>query len=266
MHMPTFPQTHPSTAHLPCRGPHNAVRSLLVALSLAAGFAVHAQVSEQACGSLAASFGPFDYRADHFRPLPGDQMSHRDKLQLVEGAHFTPDVEQLIRGNTARLPHGDLEYTLRVFPNHHRALVTMTKLWERAGKSPQPAGLTRPVECYFERALRFQPGDNIARLLYASFLIKADRKPEAVAQLKAVERAAGDNAFTHFNIGMVYADAGLMDDALVQAHRAMALGLGRLELRQRLVAAGSWKEPAAATSESAASTPALPPSGTTPAQ
>lgn len=265
--MLTFPPTHPSITRPPCSASHRVVWSLLTALAVSACFSAHAQVSEQACGPLTATFGPFDYRADHFRPLPGDQMSHKDKLQLVEGAHFTPPVEALVAGNTARLPHGDLQYTISVFPNHHRALVAITKLWERSNKTPQlEGGLKRPVECYFERALRFTPDDNVARLLYATFLIKDGRRPEAIAQMKTVERAAGENGFTHFNVGMLYVDAGMMDEALVQAHRAIALGIARPELRQRLMSAGSWKDPAPPTGEPSASPPAVPSSGPTTAR
>lgn len=241
----------------PSIGLHGALRTFLAFFALSASFEAHAQVSEQLCGSLAASFGPYDYRADHFKPQPGDQMPHSVKLKLVEDSHFDAATEHLFRGISGRLPGGDLEYTLRVFPNHHRALVSIMNLWERT-KAPQPPGMTRPVECFFERALRFQPDDNIVRLLYSSFLVKGGRKPEAAAQLEAVKRQAGENAFTHYNIGMVYADAGMFEEALVQAHHAMALGLGRPELRQRLVAAGSWKDPPPAASEPSASSTSSP--------
>lgn len=219
-------------------------RVLVVAL-LWASFGAQAQEGENACGSLAASFGPFDYRGEHFKSSPGDPP-YAAALQLVEGAHFTPPVEQLIRGATGTLPGGDLEYTLRVFPNHHRALIAVARLWERT-RTPQPPGMARPAECYFERALRFRPDDNVARMLYSSFLLKNGRKGDAVSQLGIAKRDASDNAFTQYNIGMIYFDAGLYDEALQQAHRAMALGLIRQELSQRLSAAGRWKDPSPGT-------------------
>lgn len=204
-----------------------------------------AQVSPGVCGSLRTSYGPFDYRSSHYRAAPGDSMSHADKLNIVERVHFTFDVEFASKGSTGSLPGPDLEYTLKVFPNHHRALVAVIRLWERSG-IPTPPGFTRPAECYFERAIRFQTSDTVSRLIYATFLIKASRTSEAVMQLEAADRDAQDNAFSQYNIGLLYVDAKKYDEALLHAHRAMALGLERPELMRRLEAVGKWREPDAA--------------------
>jgi hypothetical protein len=225
-----------------------------VALTLVGSVSVRAQVSEEQCGPLVASFGPFDYRPEHFRPAPGDPQPHAEKLYLVEKAHFTPKVESLTRGESTNLPGPDLEYTLRVFPNHHRALASVLRLWERS-KQPTPVGLTKPAECYFERAVRFRPKDNVARMFYASYLIKASRVADATGILDAVRQDAGDSAFTHYNLGLLYTDVGLFDKALAQAHRSMDLGLMRPELQQRLVALGRWKDPPPTAAQDAASHP-----------
>ena len=209
--------------------------------SVAACGCALAQVSASGCGELANAFGPFEYRAD--RAKFDGFMSHRDKLHLVEHVHFTPRIEALIGGESGSLG-AELDYTLRVFPNHHRALVSVMRWGERL-KSPQPPTLPRQVECYFERALRFQPDDTVARLLYATYLIKGKRKPEALEQLERTRSYAGDNAFTHYNIGLVFLDAGEPDQALVQAHRALGLGFERADLKEQLTALGRWREPAA---------------------
>jgi tetratricopeptide (TPR) repeat protein len=224
--------------------PSRWVRMALVALLAAAGTVrVHAQAAEQPCGSLANAYGPFEYRFDRFKPIPGDHLSHQGHLQVVEAFHFTPEVEALIRGKAGSIAT-DLDYTLRAFPNHHRALSALMRYWERA-KSPQPGNLPRPAECYFERAVRFQPDDTTARMLYAMFLHKDKRGAEARQQLEYATTYAADNAFTHYNIGLVYFDLGEPANALSQAHRALALGFPRMELKNRLVAIGKWQEPAA---------------------
>ena len=65
--------------------------------------------NEFVCGALEASFGPFDYRVT---PI--------DRKQLVEGAHFTREVELLIRGNASgKDPLGDISYTLRAVSYTH---------------------------------------------------------------------------------------------------------------------------------------------------
>lgn len=193
-----------------------------------------AQGISSSCGELRspAQFGPFDYR------------SARNQLLIVEKYHFTPAVEALIRGSTSTRPESDLDYTLRAFPNHHKALMAIVRFGEKM-KSPHPSGLNYSVECYFDRALRFQPDDTIVRMLYARFLSKLTRPHEARQQLERATTLAGDNAFTHYNIGLIYFDFKNYDKALVQAHRAIALGFVQTDLREQLQLVGKWTEPPA---------------------
>ena len=218
--------------------------ALAVLIGVVSASRVQAQLSPQFCGALTNGFGPFDYRYDRFKPSPGDQGSYHFALRIVEDNHFTPEVEALIRGKTNTTPQLDLDYTIRAFPNHHRVLAALIRLWERT-KSPQPGNLPRPIECYFERAVRFQPDDTTVRMLYAMFLHKDNRHLEALRQLEGALSYAQDNAFTHYNIGLVYLDVNEPTKALAQAHRALALGFPRMELKSRLVALGKWQEPLA---------------------
>ena len=181
------------------------------------------------CGSLTSSYGPFDYRTER-----------GDTLDKVERFHFTPPVEALISGNTGTIG-GDLDYTLAVFPNHHRALLSVMKLAERT-KSPRDMSMKYPFECYFERAVRFQRDDPIARMIYATYLGKQGRLPEAKRQLKDADTMADGNPFTYYNIGMVYTDFKQYDEALAMAHKAYQLGFQRPGLRERLRAVGKWEE------------------------
>lgn len=216
---------------------------LALALHASASPLVQAQVSEAMCGPVTNAYGPFDYRADHYRPAPEDREPHSAKLRLVESAHFPSTVEMLLGGSRvgANTLWGDMDYTLRAFPNHHRALASVLR-WasstERLVKEAPP----RPVECYFERAVRFKPDDNVARLLYARFLLNAKRREEAIYHIELVAKSAGDSAITHFNVGMLFADAEKYDEALAHAHRAIELGSTRPELAKRLQTAGRWRE------------------------
>ena len=228
----------------PCVKPPRFFRlaGVLAALTLTYATTATAQPTVSGCGSLANSFGPHDYRTERGQPL-----------RLVEGAHFTPVVEALISGHRGYLG-GDLDYTLRAFPNHHRALVSMMRYGERT-KTPQPPNVRYPVECYFLRAVQFQPDDTTVRMLYATFLQKAGRGQVADEQLRLAEEYAKDNAFTHYNIGLVYLDGKNYESALRQAHRAYALGFPRTELKERLQAAGHWRDPAPHVAARAASAP-----------
>jgi tetratricopeptide (TPR) repeat protein len=108
-------------------------------------------------------------------------------------------------------------------------------------------GATFSVECYFVRAVNHRPDDPTVRMLYAVYLKGQKRLPDALKQLAYAETITADSGYTHFNIGMVYAELGDYDSALRQAHKSMALGFMRPELKARLVAAKKWAEPPAAT-------------------
>lgn len=214
------------------------------------GPAASAQVSS-ACGDLRNAFGPWDYRKDKGEPL-----------QLVESAHFNTAVETLIRGQTGTLGQ-DLDYTLRAFPNHHRALLAVSRLGDRL-KVDMPPGVKYTVECYFDRAIRWRPDDFTVRMLYANWLHRKSRKAEAMTQLEIVDARAEDNPFVRFSLGLTYVELREYDAALKQAHLVQAAGLARTELKDALVAAGRWVEPRASTpmaAETAASAPAASASG-----
>lgn len=208
-----------------------------------------AQSGPAACGSLAnGTNGPFDYRVE------------RDKLKVVEDYHFTPKVEALVSGQSGSIA-GDLDYVLRAFPNHHRALLAMSRLSVRE-KTPTVLHAPLSVECYFERALRFRPDDTVARMLFASYLRDTKRRPDAIKQIDAAIELGKDSGFTQYNAGLMFVEMGEYDRALQQAHKAMAMGFTRQELRDKLAAAGKWKEPPANADAPAGAASAASSSGT----
>lgn len=195
-----------------------------------------ADVNDYVCGSLQASYGPYDYRSD------------KDKLQIVEQHHLTPEVVNLVAGTTGSIG-GDLSYTLRAFPNHHVALMAMAKLGEKE-KTAKPAGAKYGVECYFQRAVRFRKDDEIVRILYASYLSRAGRNVEALSQLNEAARLGTDSANANYNMGLIFYDLKEYEKALFYAQQAYRLGFPLPGLRDKLKRAGKWKEPVAQSEES----------------
>jgi tetratricopeptide (TPR) repeat protein len=214
----------------------------LIVLSLAGTPAARAQSGPPTnCGSLQNAYGPFDYRTE------------KASIAKVEQFHFTMEVEQLVRGKSGYLG-GDLDYTLRASPNHHRALLAMSKYGERL-KTVRVPGANYDVECYFVRATRFRPDDATALMLYAVYLKGQKRVSESVKQLDVAADLAKDNPFTHYNLGLSYFDLNEFPKARKFARSALALGFPRTELRDRLIAAGRWDEPAGSAAAPAASEP-----------
>ena len=217
---------------------------LLLAAGCLAGLApgVLAQGAPNACGPLrlTGQYGPFDYR--------GRYPSERE---LVESAHFNEATEMLIRP-MGRHFGGDFDYTLRAFPNHHRALIALTRYSERVKLSTLP-DTKWSVDCYFDRAMRYAKDDMIVRMIYAGRLSRTNREADALVQLDYVAQSAGDNPFTHYNLGLLYLEIKRYDKALAQARTALQLGLPRTELRDALKKVGKWVEPQAVAPSEAAS-------------
>lgn len=189
---------------------------------------VHA--AKNYCGELENAFGPFDYV----------NAKDRENLEIVERHHFTTEVEHLIRGITGSLG-GDIHYTLMVFPNHHRALVSMGKLALRE-KTPRPAGARFSAECYFERAIRFRPGDGVARMVYGNFLATRGEPGKALEQLKQARRLEPENANINYSLGLLYFKKKDYAQANIYARKAYALGYPSPWLKNKLAEAGKWDD------------------------
>ena len=192
-----------------------------------------AQAAPNPCGSLNNAYGPYDYRTER-----------TGKLHIVEEYHFTPEVEALVRGKSSAYVADDLNYTLHTSPNHHRALMAIVRLGERT-KSSQPPHLEYSIDCYFDRAIRFQPDDTVVRLIYAQYLGNTGRVPQAMQQLEIATGLAKDNPLAHYNIGLIYFELKKYDEALAQAHTAIRLGYVRPELTDELKGVGKWRDPPA---------------------
>jgi tetratricopeptide (TPR) repeat protein len=220
------------------RSPTYFLLCLAVIVALALG-ANRAHAFEE-CGELENAYGPFDYRTS------------RDKLAIVEIAHFTPDVEALRSGNTGQLG-GDLDYTLRTSPNHARALIAMANLGRKLNTN-QPPGAKYSLPCYFDRAIRFADNDPMVRLVYGTYLTRVGKQREALEQLEVALKLDQGNANIHYNLGLVYLDLKDYPKAREHAQRAYELGFSLPGLRKRLEAVGQWTptQPAERTGNAAA--------------
>ncbi len=206
--------------------------------TLVLGFAVallaapaSAQQMAMGCGALENAYGPFDYT---------NPMHFKERLPIVESAHFDRGVEAL-RGH-ARYPQnlpGDIDYTLRAFPNHHRALHAMSRYYltkERNNRAP----LRYSADCYFQRAMALQPADGVVRMLYGLHLYKVGNTDAAEQRFKeALDRSPNDPE-VHYNLGLVLAKSKRWDEAKVHAEKAYALGHPMPGLRNKLKRAGHW--------------------------
>lgn len=185
------------------------------------------------CGELKTpgQFGPFDYT---------DLMHKKQNLPIVEAYHFTPSVEKLLHGVSGTLG-GDLSYTLRAFPNHHRALAAMSKLALR-DKTLKPEGSSHSVLCFFDRAIRFKPDDGVVRMLYGDYLLKAGQPGQATEQLQIAVNLEPENPNINYNLGLLHMQEKDYEQAKIYAKKAYELGFPLPGLKNQLIKAGKWED------------------------
>ncbi|WP_395403768.1 tetratricopeptide repeat protein [Pseudoduganella sp. UC29_106] len=181
-------------------------------------------------------------------------------LQIVEGAHFTEEVEAGGRGTSGGLAAADIHYTLATFPNHRRALEAVIRMAPRYKGGTIP-GMQYPSECYLERAVRFRPDDGIVWGLYGRYLYVMGKESQALPMFERAIALSPDDPAINYNIGLMYAKQKQYDKALPYAQKAYAAGFPLAGLKNMLVSARAWVEPpksAAADAESAAPGAAAP--------
>ena len=199
--------------------------SAALVLALAWGAGLPAQ-EVPGCGVLQNAYGPFDYR---------DPVNKRDNLPIVETFHFTPDVESLRHGSSGTVL-GDLRYTLRAFPNHHRALKSIARYALAGGQFPIDDSIPS-AECYFDRAIAFRADDASVRVIYANYLFKTGGREEARKQYEEALRLAPESVEINYVAGLFFVDIGDLERARKLAKMAYDNGYPLPGLRKKLAAA-----------------------------
>lgn len=190
------------------------------------------------CGPLVVMFkhGPFDYR----NPPP------QAIIENVEQNHFNGHFAAMQRGKDEYFGPGGgwvaagFHYTLHAFPNHHRALKAMDDYSRKKSFVERPPGAGLPVECYFERAIRFRPEDVVVRFLYANYLEARKRQRDADRELALIVDDALARPQLAYNIGLIYAKRGDFDKAREFARVAYRGGFSLPGLRGILSQQGYW--------------------------
>lgn len=186
-------------------------------------------LSGKPCSGGQQGYGPYDYT---------NQGNHRRRLPIVEEFHFTPAVEGLRHGQSSLLLH-DIDYTIRAFPNHHRALFALIRFVTEPGHPKEGVGdLRSQPECYLQRALRFKPDDGKVMLLYGLYLHRLGKLAEAEHQYRAAVKQMPRSSEAHYNLGLLLTDMERYQEAVPEARKAYQLGYPLSGLRRRLAEAG----------------------------
>ncbi|WP_295991480.1 tetratricopeptide repeat protein [Rugamonas sp.] len=190
--------------------------------------AAHGAANNLMCGELNNTFGPFDFR----------DKANAGSLELVETAHFTSNIEQGLHGNSGTLGQ-ELFYTLRAFPNHARALATVSRIALRDNLVQIP-DMRYPVECYFDRALRFVPDDAQVRAQFGMYLYARGQYERALGFLEQAAKLEPSNGPIEYNLGLAYFKMKKYPQANLAAQRAYALQFPLSGLKKMLTDSGQW--------------------------
>lgn len=186
------------------------------------------------CKGRTPNYGPFDY-SKRTTPNPGN-------LTIVEDRHFTPEIENLLKGNSSATPAGDLDYTLIAWPNHHRALLSAIKYQLNYKAKISKDGPSNSAECYLQRAIHFSPDDPVPYSLYGYLLRKINHQKEAVKYFEKAMELAPKNSKIAYSFSLLLIDLKLYDDALKYAKIAYQNKNAPNGLKHKLQKLEVWTE------------------------
>jgi len=195
---------------------------------------VGSDLNGQPCKGRAPNYGPYDY-SKRTSKYPAN-------LAIVEENHFTPEVENLIKGNTSITPAGDIDYTLIAWPNHHRALLSAINYELLIRAKVVNDRLTSPPECYLKRAIHFSPKDAVSYSLFGYYLKKVGALNDAVKYYEKALDLEPNNPKFAYSFSLLLIDLKRYDEAVKYAkaayqHRGTPDGL-----KNMLIKLNVWHE------------------------
>jgi tetratricopeptide (TPR) repeat protein len=117
----------------------------------------------------------------------------------------------------------------------------LTQLGAR-DKTSQPQGARFSIDCFYDRAIRFAPGDSMVRALYGAYLMATERTDLALLQFKQAVAINPNSANHQYNLGLAYLRQKDYDNARLHAKQAYALGFPLLGLKNQLKLAKQWQD------------------------
>lgn len=193
---------------------------------------VGSTLNDLPCNGGGQAFGPYDYT------LRGSIDPYN--LNIVEGAHLTPDVENLIRGRTSTTPEHDLNYTLRAWPNHHRALLSIIRYQLKIKDKLMPGKLETPPECYLQRAIHFSPNDAASYSLFGYYLSKMGQPDRADKMYQKALELNPKSAKSAYSYSLLLIELKRYDEAVKFAKIAYQYGKPPKGLKNKLIKLNLW--------------------------
>ena len=208
---------------------HILVRlTLSVALLLAASVASADRVKKDNsdCGIIDGklrggvdSYGYLDYIN------PADQR----KLAQANGAYFPPKIEHL-QSSSSKM---GIWKTLRISPNHHRALYSMMRYF-RSDPGAHELSALYSMDCMFQRANYINPRDATVYMLHGMYYHWNSEWTESEAQYLQAYKLRPNDPQINYNLGLMYFDRGDFESSAKYARTAYDNGYPLQGLSKKL--------------------------------
>jgi len=166
------------------------------------------------------AYGPYDYT----------NPAHKGKIPIVLGAHFTQEIQRLSPGKDHS---GDLAYTLRAIPNYHPALYAISQY---SVQNKLNTNRSYTADCFFRRAIYFQPKDSTTRMLFAMHLQSLGRVKLAREYYESALKISPNAAELNYNYGLFMLEHGFLKQAKKAAAIAYKKGYPLQGLKIKLAA------------------------------
>ncbi|HKO87462.1 MAG TPA: tetratricopeptide repeat protein [Burkholderiales bacterium] len=168
----------------------------------------------------------------------GQNKATKNLLHNVEKYHLQKGVDALRRGKY-QYAWADLDFMLRYFPNHPRALMLMAEVCE-SWRDPKCK-----AEEYFSRAIELSPDQAPAHIILGIHQHQQGKYADAIQSYQTALSIAPNSGNAHYNLGLAYFAKGDYANANEHAQKAYDLGMTLPGLQQKLVKADAWKPRAA---------------------
>jgi tetratricopeptide (TPR) repeat protein len=184
-----------------------------------------------ACLESGSALAQLVYNNDYYKSA-GTEL-----LRSVERYHVGPAGDKL-RTHQYESAWGDIEFTLRFFPNHPQGLSLLMQLCEQRRLSACAPELLSDM---FARAVTANPEAAPTYVAQGIYLYRIKKLPEAITSLEKAATLDPDSVNAQYNLGLIYFETRQYELANAHAQRAYQLGAAFPGLRDKLKKAGQWK-------------------------
>lgn len=180
-----------------------------------------------------------------YRQRDANVLNQRD-FKVFEWTHLTPARARVNSGQNLDFDvMNNLDFVLSKVPNHEPALRIMID-WDLIGGKHHEGGY-KPPACYLLWAAQFAPDDPVVWNYGGYYFYRKGDTRRAMQWWQEALVVDPSNSEVHNTLGLIAFEKGDYEQARKHAWAAYAAGFPLPTLRDKLKAAGQWRDPPTGT-------------------